>query len=417
MGARACSLLPPLAPALALPLAQYVRGRALVLALAFTLALFALPLLPACGKLQSFGGGEPPLVTFNVMFSGELAPLRPPGVTTEPSLRVALVWGQQWLQEPFCILPPESEAAAALIAAGCRDPFGFVPASVDVSVPIAIGENTSLPLLYLPTPDLLVGDITGRVGYASLVVYDERGGSPTLDLSQPHQAPLGSDGRRGGNNAPVDQTADSADIIYGASFVTMTAPDQRVAYLEGKFVASAFYPRSGCAPPHDGFSVLGAGGFDAATALVISAAGEQPPEDPASCTSANANPKADPEADPTANPTGPVVSIVARAPEDLAELDCDERRADSSIRYHEPPATSPDLVHRQSACVHLPSFDTAGTGGTPSTVIQLVVSGLPGDRCKGLTHYTLRGCRQDPVCTVPDWDITATPPAWWPCPI
>jgi len=404
VGARACSLL----PALALPLAQYVRGSVLRLALALTFTLFTLPLLPACGKPKGFGGGEPPLVTFNVMFSGDLAPLRPPDVTEESSLQVALVWGQQWLQEPFCILPPESDAAAAVIAAGCRDPLGFVPARVDVSVPITIGATAELPLLYLPTPDLLVGDITGRVGYASLVVYDDRDSSGTLELSLPRQAPFGAEGRRGADVAPADQTADAVDIIYGASFVTMTEPDERIAYLEGVFdMTSAFYPRLGCDPPGKGFSILGAGGFDLTTAFVASAAGELPPEnDPASCT--------------MAAPKEAVVSIAARARAEIAEIDCEERRADGSVRYHEPPASAPDLTHRQSACVHLPLFDTGGTGdtaGTQSTLIQLVVSGLPGDRCKGLTHYTLRGCRQDVICTVPDWDITATPPAWWPCPI
>ena len=28
----------------------------------------------------------------------------------------------------------------------------------------------------------------------------------------------------------------------------------------------------------------------------------------------------------------------------------------------------------------------------------------------------LRGCRNDPLCTQPDWDITKTPPSWWTCP-
>jgi hypothetical protein len=356
--------------------------------------------LGACGKLQGFGGPEPPLATFQVAFNGDLGPLRPPGDTSERSLQVALVWGAQWLTEAFCILPPESDAAAAVIVAGCRDPFGFVPARVDTSAPIAVGGSASLPLLVLPTADLLVGDVTSRIGYASLVVYDDRDSSGTLELSQPHRTAFGSEGRRGGDGPPMDYVPDSADVIYGASFLTMTAPDQRVAYLEGAFVPSGFYPRSGCPSeddPDDGFSVVGAGGFTAAAALAATAAGQLPPEAPASCSHAK--------------PKDAVVSIDARSPTDLAEVGCDERTTDSSARYHEPPDAAPDLSGRVTACAHLPSFDA----GTQTSLIQLVVAGNATDRCKGLTHYTLRGCRDDVACPVPDWDITASPPPWWPC--
>ena len=59
----------------------------------------------------------------------------------------------------------------------------------------------------------------------------------------------------------------------------------------------------------------------------------------------------------------------------------------------------------------IPSFDAS----SQSNLLQLVVSGLPTDHCKGLTHYTLRGCREDVSCAVPDWDFTANRPSWWPC--
>jgi hypothetical protein len=367
---------------------------------AFALAAFPMALV-ACGKLQGFGGAEPPLVTFDVTFSGDLTSLRPPGDTEERSLQVTLIWGLQWLQEPFCVLPPESAAAAAVIAAGCRDPLSFVPNRVDTSVPVSIGETASLPLLELPTADLMVGDITARVAYGSLVVYDDRDGSGTLELSQPHPTQFGSEGR-GGGGEPMDEVPDSADVLYGASFLTMTAPDQRVAYREGGFdPTSAFYPRSGCTQPPPAFSVLGAGGFTLVAALAATAAGGLPPEDPTSCSEAAA----------TAAGSA-LVSIAAQAPADVDEVDCDERTADSSTRYHEPPADAPDLTERVTACAHLPSFDA----GTQSSLIQFVVSGRATDRCKGLTHYTLRGCRENVSCAVPDWDLTASPPSWWSCP-
>ena len=352
----------------------------------------ALALLSGCGKLTGFGGPVPPLVSFQLMVTGDLTPFRPPNVTSENALQVALVWGAQWLTEPFCVLPAESPMAGDVITAGCRDPFGFVPIRVAANQPVTIGETATLSLYDLPSADVMVGDVTARVAYGSLVVYDDRDGSGTLELAVPHRT------RSGGNGPPMNEVSDSADIVYGASFVTMVAPDQRIAFREGAFnAAAAFYPRSGCAAPPPGFSVLSAGGFTVAAGLAAAVTGQLPAEDPAACAAAD--------------PGATVVSIPVAAPADVREVSCVERTDDSSIRYREPPADPPDFSERATACAHLPSFDA----GNQSGLIQLVVSGRPEDRCKGLTHYTLRGCRQNVSCTVPDWDFTATPPAWWPC--
>jgi hypothetical protein len=363
------------------------------------LALYC-ALSAGCSKLEGLGGPVPPLVQFQVEGTGDLGPLRPPGVSSDVSLRIALVWGAQWWTEPFCILPPESDSAAAVIAAGCRDPFGFVPALVAASVPVEIGTPSSLPLVEPPPTDILVGAITSRVGYASLVFFDDRDGSGTLDLSMPHSAAFGGDG------PPQDDSADSGDVIYGASFLTMTAPDQRVAFLQGTFdETSAFYPRSGCLDPGsqpssstNGFSVLGAGGFSAAAGLASSAAGTLPPEDPTTCTDGK--------------PEATLVTIGAQAPANVNEVSCTERALDGSTRYREPPTDAPDITDRVSACASLPSFDA----GNQPNLIQFIVSGRSTDHCKGLTHYALRGCRENVACPVPDWDFTANPPAWWPCP-
>ena len=251
-------------------------------------ALCGVLALAACGKLEGFGGQAPPLVSFDVTFSGDVAPLRPPGVASEVALSVALVWGAQWLTEPFCLLtadtlaqPPGFAGPAAVIAAGCRDPFGFVPASVGPSVPLSPDGPTSVTLEELPPTDVLVGGITARVAYGSLVVFDDRNLNG-LDLAFPHRSASG--GRRGDGPQAVD-VPDLPDIIYGASFVTMTASDQRVAYREGAFVPSAFYPRAGCSAPPPGFSVLGASGFlSQQTALAAALEGQLPAEkDPGSC--------------------------------------------------------------------------------------------------------------------------------------
>jgi hypothetical protein len=348
-----------------------------------------------CGGagLQGFGGPPTPLVTFQMLVSGDIAAAHPPGDPGTAQLRVALVWGAQWLTEPFCVLPPESDPAAAVIAAGCRDSFAFVPALVAANVPVEVGTPASLSLFDLPAADVMVGDITSRVAYGSMVVYDDRDGDGTLGLAIPRRLP------GGGPGPPQPNIVDSRDIVYGASFVTMTAPDQRVSFSEGVFHPSAFYPRSGCQDPEKGFRVLGAGGFSAADGLATAVSGVLPPENPATCTQAL--------------PADAVIGIAVQDPASVQEVSCVQRSDDSSIRYREPPANSPDLNGRITACAHLPSFDE---GGTQSSLIQLVVSGRASDRCKGLTHYTLRGCRRDVACAAPDWDFTATPPAWWPCP-
>jgi hypothetical protein len=360
------------------------------------LALLGGLALAACGKLQGFGGPAPPLATFNVTLNGDPTTLRPAGVPDVHALRLALVWGAQWLTEPFCVLKAESPDAQAVIDAGCRDPFGFVPANVAASVPLDPSGTTTLTLENLPSADLLVGDVTARVAYASLVVFDDRDDTGTLDLAFPHHTATGR--FRGGGDFMNKDVPDSPDVIYGASFVTMTEPDQRVAYLEGSFLQSAFYPRAGCAAPSLGFSIVGAGGFTKEMGLMAGLAGQLPAEDPMQCVGPR--------------PADSPVDVTARAPAEVEEVGCDENTQDGSIRYRPPPVDAPDLTGRITACAHLPTFDT---GSQPSTLIQFVVSGRATDRCKGLTHYTLRGCRESVTCDVPDWDLTGGPPMWWPC--
>jgi len=72
------------------------------------------------------------------------------------------------------------------------------------------------------------------------------------------------------------------------------------------------------------------------------------------------------------------------------------------------------LTPRGSGCSI--AIGTGLTDLTPgSAQVQLVVSSRVSERCKGLTHYTLRGCFEDVNCAMPEWDFTASPPDWWPC--
>ncbi|HEY3358250.1 MAG TPA: hypothetical protein VGQ83_33690, partial [Polyangia bacterium] len=84
------------------------RGAALVL-LAGAAALASA--VASCGKLVGFSAPATPLATIQVQVTGDAAPLAPPWTAgAPPRLRVALVWGQQWLPEPLCLLPPASDA-------------------------------------------------------------------------------------------------------------------------------------------------------------------------------------------------------------------------------------------------------------------------------------------------------------------
>jgi hypothetical protein len=353
-------------------------------------------LLACCGKLQGISGEAPPLATMQVEITGD------PGAPGE-NLYVALVWGMEWLPEALCLdtLEPGSDggSAQAILTEqlGCRDPFGFVPLRVETSVPVVPNVPATLALEDLPASDVLVGDVDARVTYASFVVYDDRNGTGNLELARPNRISVGSNDMGSGSDSGTN-IVDLPDVVYGASFMTMTAPDQRLAYREGAFVETAFYPRAGCADPPPAFSIVGASGFTVQAAIDSVLAGTLPPEtDPSQCTEAAA-----------ATTVVPIAVTAANVDEEAA---CTENTADSSVRYREPMATGPDLTDRVIACVPLPSLG----GSAVSPQIQLIVTGRSDDSCKGLTHYVLTGCRTDASCEMPDWDHSEMPPSWWPC--
>jgi hypothetical protein len=346
-----------------------------------------------CGDLVGLGGDAPPLATVHVRAVGDVG-------TIDGELRVAVVWGTQWLPEPLCVLPAESPEVEAVIAAGCRNSLGFTPERVAATVPIVVGADTELPLYELPSADVMVGGLEARIAYASLIVFDDVDRTGTLELSTPIRLPHNSEGP--GDDDDGEEMRMSRDVIHGASFVAMTEPDRRLAFREGGYAPTGFYPRRGCGDPPAAFSILSAGGFTLEAAIAATAAGELPAQDPATCNEA--------ELDAT------VVEITVRDPDESDELDevhCAQRRTDSSVYYAEPlaePLPLDDLVY---ACASIPTF----TGEDPIDLVQLVVANHEMDRCRGLTHYTLRGCEEgELVCDHPEWDFVANPPSWWPCP-
>ena len=361
----------------------------------------------ACSKPLGLGGTVTPLQKIQVQATGDPAQFTPAGDT--PSFRVALVWGLQWQPEPFCVLPPESPEAAAVIAAGCPDSFGFVPNRVAADTTFQPGTPATLTLDTLPAADVMVGGLSGRVAYGSLIVYDDHNNNGSLDLRTPPRF------RR--NGPPTEPPsyddggpAGPADLVYGASFISMTLPDQRVTYLEGTFDAkAAFYPRACNDPPTPGFSIQSAGGFAQADggffqadggitlAMVGELAAGYLPTEGLPCT--------------TGKLEDTMVTIPLQAPANLAQLACTANDSGGVTAYREAPTNAPDLTRRQSACVDFPHIPGDDAGVAPGK--QFVISSGPGDPCRYTIHYTLRGCNNDPSCPTPRWDITGTPPDWW----
>jgi hypothetical protein len=356
-----------------------------VVALAVTLSL------AACDDLQGLEDMPTPLARIEVEVTGALEDVRVPEDAGEPaSLHVALLWGNQWLPQPFCILPPESDEVEAVIAAGCRDPFSFAAERVGAVVPLEDG-GAVIEMFDLPPADVMVGDIEARVAYGSVVVFDDRDGDGSLQLPRPE---------RDDPDDPedIDDFLEYVDRVYAASFVTMTQPDRRVAFREGGYdELAAFYPRSGCEPPPRGFSILDTGGFSRADALAAILRGELPPEDPDECAIS------------ALDETVIALELVPR--EELRDVACRVRGGDGTTRYREPPVESPDLETQTWACAGFPSF--GGEEDVPGT--QLVIATPEEHVCVGLTHYTLRGCDEDPDCGSPEWDRTESAPDWWPC--
>jgi hypothetical protein len=401
----------------------------------FVIAVVAGLGFPGCGKQVGLDTAGAPLAQIHFLVTGqappgpgadggELAGSSVPGVDAgepdalaeqgdtgapAPQLRIALVWGAQVLPEPFCVLPPESPAAAAVIQAGCPDIFRFVPNLADVDVAVEPNEPGTIDLINLPTAGVMVGDITARIAYASLVVYDDRNSNGVLDFRHPQQGHDHEEHYDPGTPA-------TRDIPYGASFINMTQPDQRVAYREGGDFSAAFYPRPGCGQAPPSFSILSAGGFprpdltNEATLVALSL-GQLPPE--TSCDVATLD-----EAVVTIPlQLAPAPPSSWPPPDALRELACTVNNADGATLYHEPPATPFNWGSIPWACVGFPKLpgDVAGIASGQ----QLVIAGPPGEPCQNVNHYILRGCDTGPSCAAPSWDYTTPknpPPAWWPCP-
>lgn len=388
-------------------------------------------------ELTGLDADATPLAELQVRVTGDLTALRPADTLTEtPRLRLGLLWGAQVQADPFCLPLPGDVSMTAVRAAGCRDPFGFSTSRLGPSVPVELGQLTRLPLMDLPLADLLIGDLTARIAYASVVVYDDRNGNGVLDLWRATEFPSGDTmgpgkGGPGGGSMATDPApvVEKLDLVYAASFVSMTQPDRRLAYREGGYDGLSFYyPRWGCPEPPKGFSIVGAGGFD----LIALITGLFKPG-----ASGVTLPQMASESCSSTDLASGVLELALQLTPTFQDLICAQRvgsgmnsgMIDSgSVTYREPPIKALPLNEVSWVCAPVAQGGSAGKGGIGQegsagstalgqpkpAIVEMIVSGLPGG-CRSLTHYIPRGCSTDPYCDQPEWE-PAAPPAWWPCP-
>lgn len=329
--------------------------------------------LAGCGDLQGLTPAElPPLVSIHVRVTGDLDAVRRPS-DQPPRLRATLLWGLAGLPDVSCLPPIENPDHAAVVEAGCGDLLGF-QRGFDITSDFAVAADGTATIDLFTLPENLYGDTHSQIAYASVAVYDDVNGSSFLD-------PFGGE-----------------DTVYGASFPSMAQPDTRIAFRHGAFDdRSAYYPRRGCEPPAEGYSQVSAAGFTLQQAIDAQARGELPMEDPAQCRR---------------DPIDRELEIALRPPEELDEVAC----FTFANFFSQPPPfefpASPDL---KMACTSIPDRGTGRAHGRSQLLFARGGGrGFVAD-CKSIEHMVLRGCTEDPLCEVPDWDVPA--PDWWPCPV
>jgi hypothetical protein len=323
--------------------------------------------LAGCGDLHGLAVEDPPpLASIHIRVTGDLDAVR-----TDPSgpahLRVKILWTQPWLPDASCLPPFENAQHEQVANAGCGDLLGVRRGSFgDQEHEAAVGPDGTAILDLLNLPDLLFGDIYSQLAYATLVVYDDHDDDGAMDQVR--------------------------DVIYGASFSTMSKPDTRVAFRHGGFDdRAAYYPRRGCAPPPEGFSLVSAGGFTLEAAIAAQARGELPAQDPAQCRQDSIDHE---------------VTVALQRPEEVGDVSC----YPSGNQFWRPAPEFDLRVNQVTACTSIPDRGTGRAHGR-----YQLLSTQPNLRgCKSIAHYTLRGCFLDPLCEHPDWD--EPPPSWWPCP-
>ncbi|MBI4815973.1 MAG: hypothetical protein HY791_06945 [Deltaproteobacteria bacterium] len=312
----------------------------------------------ACGSVDDLGAEAETLASLEVRLAG------PP--LTVRNLRVGVLWAASPIFVPFCHehgptpLDPGRQVKG-VAAAGCRDPFEFVPERLGPSVLLVPGE-TSVTISFerLPSPEVLVGPLESRIAYGSVVVFEDLDGNGDLDLRR--GCGLGSRGP----DSPRERRR-AQEPILASSFTTLTAPQDRLVYLEGQFDAdSNFYPGpSNCLDrPRPGFSRWLVGGL------------------------------LDEGAECKTEPLAEGMDLRVGDPSAFENLACTQSSRESFSR---PPRSRLEDV----------LFECTDDGS--------IAVAEPECDCPDVRVLSLRGCFDDAACSNPDWDLTNDVPEWWPC--
>lgn len=324
------------------------------------LALVALLALAGCGKgVHDLSVSADPLLVIR----GHVDPASLHRSDPNAPLLALLVWASVPRIDQLCLAYPN----VAELQAACPDPYGVYFGEIEKSVPVAADGSFEIDLSNLPAARVSVGDTVTRIAYGSLVIAEDSNGDGQLSLP------------RGGGGAPDGGGGTSfaaPDMVVAASFSSLRRAQERVVFREGGFVeGSNFYPAPGCPDPPPAFSVLDAPAYSDAGAV------------PGTCTTTG---------------FGAPIEVPALTTDEAIALEC--RTVQQGIGVRE-------------ATDNRNPFRT-GRGPAPQTVClshELLAVITPGV-CPTFSALALKGCRVDPFCTNPEWDDTAHPPSWWPCP-
>ncbi len=282
----------------------------------------------------------------------------------------ALVWAGLPRTNPVCL-----KFDVADLKAACPDPYGMFYGQIEQSVAIDAQGNFDLPLYYLPKASVSVGDAMTRIAYGSLVVAEDVDGDGQLTFPNNIR---GSDAGQGEDPNPADNHPPTAapapptrsDTVIAATFSSLHTAQLRVVFREGGFVVNSnFYPAPGCAAPPPGFSIQSAPPL-----------GDTPPT-----------------ADPcTFSSTETRVEVPSLSPDEAQAFVC--RPLQRGQRVLQPRQNQKLPKDMKAICLSPQILATVTMGSCPRVSI-----------------YALKGCRQDVFCLNPEWDLSASPPDFWPC--
>jgi hypothetical protein len=321
----------------------------------FVTALVAL-LGTSCGDgLSGLAAAAVPLATLEVQVDVADARLRLP----YQQLWVGLAWGAAWENPAICYVTDNP-----IVQQACSDPYLFRPALMETAVPLADDSDGHVRFELFTPPDtsVAIGGPNGRIAYGSVAVlagatmYDQ-GAAPSL--------------------APPYQLA-------AASFLSLHEPQRRVVFRQGAFDdASNFYPYvvDQCGEPTPGYSLL-----DVVAPLGDGSCAFQDVSDPIR---------------PTPVPAEQAFNWACLPPNILTGGE-DPHTVFQPMNDYDPVGTmEPDM------------FVCVGT-----EVLAIVAGASEGPKppgCAIMSVWALKACVRNLLCETPEWDVTGSPPYWWPC--